>query len=219
MEITWYGLNCFRLSERSYPTVVTDPFDEEESGLALPRTRAEIVTSSSLADPDQTRWKGLRGPYRVLSTPGEYEIGGVFVTSIATFRDRKKGLERGQNLIHVIECKGVTVCHLGALGHIPSQSQVEAIGSVHVLLLPVGAPGGLNPSMASEIVSMIEPNIVVPMDYQISGLKFERESVERFLKEMGITKSVQQDSLKVSASTNAEETSVVILEPQRNGNG
>lgn len=218
MELTWYGLGCFRLSERGYPAVVTDPFDEEETGLVLPRARAEIVTSSELLeDTDQPRWKGLRGPYRALTTPGEYEIGGVFITSIATFRDPKKGAERGQNLIHVIECKGVVVCHLGELGHVPTQSQVEDMGFVHVLLLPVGVPGGLNPSMASEIVSMIEPNIVVPMNYKLPNLKLKRDSVERFLKEMGITKSVQQTSLKLSASSSAEETEVVLLEPQSNG--
>jgi len=217
MELTWYGLGCFRIVQRGYPAVVMDPFNEEETGLVLPRSRSEIVTSSVLLDePQQARWKGLRGVSRTLAGPGEYEIGGVFITGVATFRDRKHGAEAGQNIVYAVNVNGVVVCHLGEIGHTPTQTQVEALGSVNVLLIPVGLPGGLTPAMASEIVSLIEPDIVVPMNYHIPGLRVKRNPVDRFLKEMGVTWGDAQPSLKVlSATTEAEETQVVLLQPQQ----
>ncbi len=217
MELTWYGLGCFRIVERGYPAVVMDPFNEEESGLVLPRTRADIVTSSALFDdPQQARWKGLRGVSHTLAGPGEYEIGGLFITGVATFRDHKRGAEAGQNIVFSVNVNGVVVCHLGELGHTPTQAQVEAMGSVNVLLIPVGLPGGLVPAMASEIVSLVEPDIVVPMNYMTPGLTLTRNPVDRFLKEMGVTWGDPQPNLKVlSGSSGAEETQVVLLEPQQ----
>lgn len=217
MELTWYGLGCFRIVERGYPAVVMDPFNEEETGLILPRTRAEIVTSSRLLDePQEARWKGLRGVTRTLAGPGEYEIGGLFITGVTTFRDRKHGAELGQNVVFSVNVNGVVVCHLGELGHTPTQTQVEAMGSVNVLLIPVGLPGGLIPAMASEIVSLIEPDIVVPMNYHTPDLRLSRSPVDRFLKEMGVTWGDAQPNLKMlSGSSGAEETQVVLLQPQQ----
>ncbi len=219
MELTWYGLGCFRIVERGYPAVVMDPFNEEETGLVLPRSRAEIVTTSEMLDePHLARWKGLRGISRTLAGPGEYEIGGLFITGVATFRDHKRGAEAGQNIVFSVNVNGVVVCHLGELAHTPTQAQVEAMGSVNVLLIPVGIPGGLVPAMASEIISMVEPDIVVPMNYKTPNLKSSRNPVNRFLKEMGVTWGDPQPSLKVLAgSSDAEETQVVLLEPQQGG--
>jgi len=215
MEITWYGLGCFRIMERSFPAVVTDPFDEQETGLSLPRARADIVTCSLLLDePYETRWKGLRGSYRTLASPGEYEIGSVFITGIVTYRDRKKGAERGQNIVYSINVDGTVICHLGEMASVPTQTQLEAMGAVNLLLLPVGVSGGLTPSMASEVVSLIEPNIVIPMNYKTPGLQIKRSPVDRFLKEMGVGTLTPESSLKVSSSDIPEETQIVLLEAQ-----
>jgi L-ascorbate metabolism protein UlaG (beta-lactamase superfamily) len=216
MEITWYGQTCFRLSERGLATVVTDPFPPE-TGLTLPRPRAHIVTVSY--DDDQCRYtSGVRGPFTLLDGPGEYEIGGVFITSIATFADDKQGMVRGQNTVFTFDLGGLTVCHLGRLGHVPDQSQVEDLGTVNVLLVPVGDGGSLSPARASEVISLFEPGIVVPMYYKVQGLQIKLGTLNRFLKEMGLEKLESQEMFKVNSSDLSEETQVVVLEPkQRNG--
>lgn len=215
MEITWYGLGCFRIMERGYPAVVTDPFQEEETGLSLPRARADIVTYSvPLADPSQARWKGLRGSYRTIASPGEYEIGGLFITGVSSYRDQNKGADRGQNVIYAYNIAGTVVCHLGELGMPPAQSKIEALGTVNVLLLPVGVPDGLTPSMASDVVSLLEPNIVIPMNYELPGLVIPRDPVSRFLKEMGMEMATTEPSFKISGNEFPEETQVVLLECQ-----
>ncbi|MBN2002324.1 MAG: MBL fold metallo-hydrolase [Anaerolineae bacterium] len=215
MELTWYGLGCFRIVERGYPAIVMDPFVEEETGLSLPKGRADIVTSSILMDePETAHWRGLRNVTHTLAGPGEYEIGGVFITGIMTLRDRKRETESGQNIVYSVNVNGVVVCHLGELGSTPTQAQIEAMGEVNVLLVPVGIPNELNPTLASEIVSLIEPDIVVPMHYETPGLLSKRGSVSRFLKEMGVAESSALSSLKVSSGIESEETQVVLLEPQ-----
>ena len=216
MEITWYGQTCFRLSERGLAAVVTDPYPPDV-GLTFPRPRADVVTVS-YDDPQCRYTSGVRGPFKLFDGPGEYEVGGVFVTGIATFADGKRGASRGLNTVFTFDFGGLTVCHLGRLGHVPTQSQVENLGTVNVLLVPVGSGGSLSPARASEVISLFEPSLVVPMYYKVRGLKVSLGTLGRFLKEMGLEKVDGQEALKVSRTSLSEETRVVVLEPkQRNG--
>lgn len=216
MEITWYGLGCLRIIERGYPAIVTDPFDEEETSYPLPHLRADVVTVSiPQEDPREIHWKGIRGTPRVLASPGEYEIGGLFINGVSSYRDHKSGAELGENVIYSFSLNGLSFCHLGNLGHVPTQTQVERMGSVSILFVPVGLPKGLTPSMASEVVSLIEPNIVIPIQYTTPGLNVERETVDRFLKEMGAQKEAPVPVLKLASNAIPEETQIVLLEAQQ----
>ena len=217
MEITWYGQSCFRLSERGLATVVTDPFPPDV-GLAFPRPRAHVVTASR--DDAACRYgSGVRGPFRLIDGPGEYEVGGVFITGIATYADGKKGADRGLNIVYTFHYDGLTVCHLGLLGHVPTQSQVEHLGAVDVLLVPVGGHGSLTPAKASEVISLFEPRLVIPMNYKVPGLIPTLGTLGPFLKEMGLEKAEAQETLKASGTQLAEGTRVVVLEPKGRSEG
>jgi len=217
MEIIWYGQTCFRLSERGLATVVTDPHPPDV-GLTFPRASADVVTTSY--DDAQCRYtSGVRGPFKLLDGPGEYEIGGVFITGIATFADGKRGALRGLNTVFTFDFGGLTVCHLGRLGHVPTQSQVEDLGSVNILLVPVGGGGSLTPARASEVISLFEPSIVIPMYYKVPGLKANLGTLAQFLKEMGLEKVDSQDVLKVGQINLSEDTQVVVLKPKKRDGG
>ncbi len=216
MEITWHGLTCFRFSERGSATVVTDPYPPEV-GLTLPRSRADVVTISR-DDPYCTHTAGVRGPFRVLNGPGEYEIGNVFITGVATVANGRQGALRGRNVIFAFNYGGLSVCHLGSLGHVPARAEVEAIGMVHILLVPVGGGGSLGPSQAAEVISLFEPGIVIPMNYKLPGLAPNLGPLARFLKEMGLERVERCETLKVSRSDVSEETRLVALDcKQREG--
>lgn len=209
MEITWYGLSCFRITERKYATVITDPYGNTV-GLPELKLKADVVTISHKAK-GHSNVGAVGGPKRyVVDGPGEYEIGGVFITGIATF-DKDDDL---RNVVYVLDYDGLTVAHLGDMQQVPTQKQIEALEQVNVLLVPVGAGTSLNAAQAAELVSMLEPNIVVPMHYQIPGLKIELESVDRFLKEMGVTDVKEESSLKLTSGSLPEETETVILLPK-----
>ncbi|MCA9952432.1 MAG: MBL fold metallo-hydrolase [Anaerolineales bacterium] len=208
MEITWYGLSCFRITERKHSTVVTDPYSTKY-GLAELKLKAEVVTVSHAAR-GHNYLSAVSGREHVLDGPGEYEIGGVFVTGIATFH--KQTGER--NVVFVFDFDGLTVAHLGDMQEVPTQKQIEALEQVNVLLVPVGGGNSLNASQASELVSMLEPDIVVPMHYGLPGLKVKLDEVDRFLKEMGVTEVTETASLKITSSTFAEGTETVLLLPK-----
>ena len=209
MEITWYGEACFRLRGRGV-SVITDPYGTE-SGLKLPRLSATIVTVSRQHE-DHNRVKGVRGSPFVISGPGEYEIGGVFVFGVATNRDAKGGKERSENTAYLIEFEDLTICHLGDLGHVLSQEQVEQLDGVDVLLVPVGGRTTLTGTRAAEVVGLLEPRIVIPMRYKIRGLDAPLESARRFLKEMGAETPERMASLSISESQLSDETRIVVLE-------
>lgn len=209
MEITWYGLSCFRLTERGMATVVTDPYDAEVVGYTPLKLRSDILTISHDA-PGHSYLKGVKGFSRLITGPGEYEIGGVFITAVQTITKKKDS--NGGNILNVFDYDGVTVAHLGDLSRTLTQAEVEALGTVHVALVPVGGGSGLNAAKAAEVISLIEPGIVIPMHYQTPGLTLKLDPLNKFMKEMGLSDVEPQPSLKVTSSSIPEDTKVVVLD-------
>lgn len=211
MDITWFGHACFRVRERGV-TIVADPYSKE-IGYSMPRVRADVVTVSH--GHSGHGWaQATRGHPRVLQCAGEYEIGGVFITAVPTFHDASGGQERGQNLTFVYDFGDLTACHLGDLGHILDQEQMEAVNGVNVLLAPVGGGSGLSASQAADLVAEIEPNIVIPMHYRLPGLDRDLAPVDGFLKAMGVPDVEAQEMLRVRRSSLPEGTQVVVLQPR-----
>jgi L-ascorbate metabolism protein UlaG (beta-lactamase superfamily) len=216
MEITWYGHSCFRLAERGMATVVVDPFDNKAIGYSPLKLKADIVTISHDA-PGHNNAEAVKGTSHVIKGPGEFEIGGVFITGVQTdgTGSGKKAKTEIRNTLYVFDYDGLTVAHLGDLQQVPSQTEIEALGTVNVALVPVGGGGGLNAAKAAEVISLLEPNIVIPMHYATADGTVPLEALNKFMKEMGLNKPEAQPSLKVSRSGLPEETHVVVLEYQR----
>ena len=212
MEIAWHGYSCFRLTERNSASIVTDPFNKS-IGLASPRLKADVVTISHDA-PGHSNSDNVKGA-RTITGPGEYEIGGAFITGVDTSSNKQEeNSEPSPNIAYVIDYDSASVCHLGDMNAIPSQTQIEALGTVDVLLVPVGGGKGLNAAQAAEIISLIEPSIVVPMHYRVGKVKVKLDPLSRFLKEMGLGKVNSEPNLKVIKSSLPEETQVRVLEPK-----
>lgn len=207
MEITWYGHSCFRVTERSMPTIVADPYDHAHVGFQPLKLKADIVTVSHDA-PGHSFVKGVKGYKWDIRGPGEYEIGGIFITGVATNEGKKD-----RNLVYIYDYDGVTIGHLGDMPKVPTQTQVEAFGTVDVLLVPVGGGNALNAAKAAEVIAMIEPGLVVPMHFKTPGSSIKLNALKQFLEEMGLTSSKAQPSLKVTQSSIPDETQVVVLEP------
>jgi L-ascorbate metabolism protein UlaG (beta-lactamase superfamily) len=214
MEITWYGHSCFRLTERNFATVVTDPFEHKTVGYDALKLKAEIVTVSHDA-PGHANIDAIKGTTHVLTGAGEFEIGGVFITAVQTGGGGKKAKDKTRNTLYVFDYDGISVAHMGDLQETPTQSEVEALGTINVLLLPVGGGGSLNAAKAAEVVSMLEPNLVIPMHYSTPAAKLSLDSLNKFLKEMGLSKVEAQPSLKITRSGLPDETKVIVLEYQK----
>jgi len=212
MEITWYGQSCFRLRSRGL-SVVTDPYGPE-IGLKLPRLTATIVTVSH-DHPDHNAIQAVKGNPFVISGPGEYEVEGIFVIGVSTAHDAKGGQEQGRNTAYLIEFEDLTICHLGDLGQVLNQEQIEQLNSVDVLLVPVGGRTALSGAKAAEVVGLLEPSIVIPMQYKIPGLAAPLDGASRFLKEMAVEAPEKIETLNITKSQLTEETRLVLLEPKQ----
>lgn len=212
MDITWYGLSCFRLVERNQTTVVTDPYNESV-GLPEAKLKGDVVTISH-DSPGHNAFDLVKGQEYVLQGPGEYEIGGVFITGIALHYADEETQTYRRNVAYLIKYPtDITVLHLGDLSHVPDQSTIEDFGEVNIALVPVGGGNTLTAGMASDVISLIEPNYIIPMHYAIDGLNLELDPVDKFLKAMGVSHATEEETLRVTSSSLPEQSEVVVLKP------
>ena len=189
--------------------IITDPYPPD-LGYTLGKQTANIVTVSH-QHPSHSHIKGIGGDYHVVNGPGEYEISGVLIIGVATYHDTQRGQIRGKNTAYVMEIDGISVCHLGDLGHVPSTEQLEEMGDVDVLLLPVGGGSSISAVIAAEVMRQLDPNVVIPMHYKTPGISRDLDSVDVFLKEMGRGQVEPRPKLNVSKSNLPISTEIVLL--------
>jgi L-ascorbate metabolism protein UlaG (beta-lactamase superfamily) len=199
MQIIYHGLGCFRLQDGNV-SVLVDPY-EERSGLKIPKQQNDIVVYSDLA----VTWRPVNKETFLITEPGEYEVKKVFVYALSA----------GPNhLVHIIEIEGITLAHLGGVVQADlSPAILDRCKEVDILMIPVGNGSTLSAKQAQTIITELEPRIVMPMYYDLPGLKVKLEGVESFKKEVG--GSVETvEKFKVSRKDlPAEDTKVIIIEP------
>jgi L-ascorbate metabolism protein UlaG (beta-lactamase superfamily) len=217
MTITYHGHSTFKIKGKR-GTVVTDPYDNY-IGLTLPNMSADIITVSH-DHKDHNATNSLSGTARrknpfVVTEAGEYEVGGVSVFGVQTFHDDNGGIERGINQIFTILVDGVRICHLGDLGHELTTAQLEEIGSVDVLLCPVGGTFTIDPELAVKTIRAIEPGIVIPMHFKTdkhnSDVFGDLKTLEAFLKVYGVSPTAIPKLDLASKASLPEETELVVL--------
>lgn len=214
MDITFLGHSSFKIKSSSV-TLVTDPFDPKMVGLKFSSQEADIVTISH-DHPDHSYLNSIQNPKKIISSPGEYEVSGVSFIGIGSFHDDQKGSLRGKNTIYVIEIEKLRLCHLGDLGHELSESQIEEIGDIDILMIPVGGEYTIDAQKAVEICRALEPNFIIPMHYKIEGLNEETFEkllpVDEFVKQMGLPSETLPKLSVKEGSFSEEEQKVIILE-------
>ena len=211
MIITWQGHSCFKIQDKSGPdgiTLICDPFNKE-IGLKPPNCEADIVTVSHDHE-DHNNVGALRGKPFVINSAGEYDVKGVFIEGIDSYHDDKDGGERGPNIIYRMEIDDISVAHLGDLGAPLNDVQLERLAGTDILLVPVGGKYTLDAKMAVEVISQIEPRIVIPMHYQVDGLKLDIDPVDKFIKELSI-EPTREDKLKISKKDLPQEDMELVI--------
>jgi len=212
MEISHIGHACFRLKGKT-GTLITDPYDPASTGLPFPKDLTADIVTVSHSHPDHNFTSFIKGNFKTLTLPGEYEIGGISLIGVATFHDEKNGQEKGKNTCFVIEMDGLRLFHLGNLGHLLTQEQLNEIGQVDIVFVPTGP--FLTPQKAADIVKQLEPEIVIPMHYReektAPELATKLYPVEDFLKIMGL-QALHEARYIISREKLPEELTVVVLD-------
>jgi L-ascorbate metabolism protein UlaG (beta-lactamase superfamily) len=207
MEISWLGHSCFQLRGKNV-TLITDPFSPQ-LGHSLGKISAPIVTISH-NHPGHNYAVGVGGDPRIVRGPGEYEISDVLITGVASYHDDKHGQELGRNTIYIIHMDDLVICHLGDLGHILQEEQLEEVADADLLLVPIGGQHTINATQAAEVISQVEPHIVIPMHYSPT-LGDAANPLDKFCREMGIEAINPQPKLSITRSALPAEAQVVVL--------
>lgn len=214
LNILYHGLSCFEIEAKSASgsviSVVADPYNTKGTGFRLPRTLSGNILTISRDNDLHNNIEAVAKPELIITEPGEYEKGGVFVYGILS-KVQTEGKEKA-NIIYRYEFEDITVAHLGDLSHVLTDEQFSALKNVDILLLPVGGGESLDYKKATEIANQIEPKIVIPMHYTMPSLAVNLDSVDKFLKEYG-AKSEKINKLKIAKKDLLEEdTKVIVLE-------
>lgn len=214
MNIQYYGDYCFKISTkpagRATDDVIiwTDPL-EKGSGLRAPQGEADIVFLTH-GDMEAAK-ESLKGSPVVIDAPGEYAAKGISALGFPSYRDDKGGTERGQNSIFIFESEDIHICFLGAVGHDLSPELLDKLNGVDILFIPVGGSDTLSAKLAAELVRKIEPNVVIPMHYKLSGLTLPLESEKAFCEAIGSCPKEALSKLNIKKKDLEEKMLEVVL--------
>lgn len=214
MEISYLGHSSFKLRSK-HATVVVDPFNPDFVGFKFPKTEADVVLVSHDHE-DHNFASGVEGTPIIISGPGEYEVKGVKITGVSVYHDTEKGNQRGKNTVYRINMDGITIVHCGDLGHKFDDKELEELSGANILMVPVGGLYTIDAGIAAEVVSQIDPDIIIPMHYATKNLKPQiaekLSGVEIFLKQMGKEGIIPVAKLSITKDKLPPEPMVVVLE-------
>lgn len=199
MYITYHGYTCFKIQSARKVTIITDVFDKS-IGLKPPSPRAEILTFSCNHYDAGVVTKGIKGnlPF-IAGNPGEYEISGIIITGIPAEHGKDLAKESFGTTIYKFSIDGLVVCHLGDIGQKElSENQLDILGDIDILIIPVGGVYVLDSKEAARVVNQIEPRVIIPMAYSIPGLKLKLDKVNLFFQEIGMPPKEKLKKLKIS---------------------
>ncbi len=206
MNINWYGQTCFRVNTQvekgKTVDLLIDPFFDKGTGVRGPKLSADIILSTNRGQ------KIPAGKYFSILSPGEYDVKGVYIVGV---RAEKEG--KGKTTLFTIETESIRVCHLGTLDQELSSDQIETIGEVDILLLPVGGGDSLDVKKAVKVMSQIEPRIIVPMYYKIPKVKAKLDKIDGFLKEVGVKspEALSKLNIKNKDLPKEDEAKIIVL--------
>ena len=163
MKLTWNGHSCFTF-DTDEGTVVFDPYETDYvPGLHLPALSADTVLCSH-AHNDHCYPQGVLNTRR---------LPGYTVEAVDTKHDGEGGSLRGENKVHIVDAGGLRLAHLGDLGHILTAGQVQQMGRIDVLLVPIGGYYTIDAAEAKQVCDLLQPRVIVPMHYRKGEMGFD----------------------------------------------
>lgn len=210
MKIRWYGHACFLMESENETKVLIDPFDGSV-GYEVPELTADIVTVSH-DHYDHNYTEKVQGNPTIIKDAAQYEIQGIKIQGFPAFHDDVKGAERGPNIIYVFEMDGLRICHLGDLGHLLSNSQLEEIGPIDILMVPVGGTFTIDAKQAVAAIEQLEPKLAIPMHFKTPAISMPIDPVDKFLKTIGKGEVLDTTTIEVNKDILDDELKVIVLQ-------
>lgn len=208
MHLHWFGHSCFQLTFANGTRITTDPFDESV-GYPLPSAEADVVTCSH-DHFDHGFAQAVSGHPTVIRTAGAHEVGGVAIDGMASFHDDAQGAKRGPNVIFRYRADGLTVVHLGDLGHLPTPEQLDFIRDADVLLIPIGGFYTIDTDAALQIIAEAHPKTAIAMHFKTPAIGFPISDESQFAKTLGAVYTGSPD-LDFTAETMKDQPAAIVM--------
>jgi L-ascorbate metabolism protein UlaG (beta-lactamase superfamily) len=209
MRIKWLGHSCFKMTGSKEIRIITDPFDNTV-GYKMPKDKADIVTTSH-SHFDHSFTEAIEGDFEVINKVGNFYVKDMAITGIASHHDKSGGKKRGDNVIYVFNIDDIKVCHLGDLGNVLNNKQIEEIGSINVLLIPVGGNFTIDATEAVEVINQLNPSIVIPMHFKTPAVNFPIDTVEVFLQKIGGGEKLPSQVVEINKEDLNKQAKVYVL--------
>ena len=213
MEVTWYGHAAFLITTGQGIKIITDPY-KPGGGIsykAIP-DEADIVTVSHEHD-DHNYVEGLPGKPQVIKGAGRHEVKGVVIEGFTSYHDDAGGSQRGHNTIFTFDADGIRTCHLGDLGHFLSDQEVQQIGHVDVLCIPVGGFFTIGPQEATTVADQLQPKLTFPMHVKTEKCALPIEPVNAFLQGKREVQTLATSTFSFTKEELNDGIGIVVLQP------
>lgn len=209
MRIKWLGHSCFKITSNDGIRILTDPFDDNV-GYKLPSVETDIVTISH-NHYDHNFIDCVKGKYEVVKKVGNFNVKDIPITGVHTYHDNEQGAKRGDNIVYIFQIDDVKVCHLGDLGHVLTKPQLDMIGKVDVVLIPVGGVFTINAEEAYEVINQLNPSIIIPMHYKTRALNLKLDTADGFIKKFDDFEKLQSQVIEVKKENLKKQKKLFVL--------
>lgn len=215
MKVKWYGHAAFCLASEKGLRLITDPYEPGGFGGAIgygPITDEADIVLVSHDHADHNYIKGLSGKPQVIKGKGTHHYKDLVIKGIPSYHDEGQGAQRGENTIFCFILEEIRVCHLGDLGHVPTDEQAKQIGPVDLLFIPVGGVYTIDPAQASKTLEKIQPKIAIPMHFKTPRCSFPLAQVEEFTRGRKV-RTYSGSELEINPKDLPEKLEIIVLKP------
>ncbi|MFC5447073.1 MBL fold metallo-hydrolase [Paenibacillus aestuarii] len=214
MQIKWYGHSSFLLISDAGTRILIDPYFKF-LGYRMPVPVESDIVVVTHNHGDHNKINAASGDYLLVKEPKAYSRDDVIIHGFKTFHDKVNGKKRGPNLIFRFQIDGLTICHCGDLGHLLTEEQVNEIGKVDILIVPVGGRMTLDGTEAVQVMRQLQATVAIPMHYSTKALgilgRIIFAKLDKFLEAAG-TRTTDVKTLNVSKESLAQFAGIVTMQ-------
>jgi len=211
MKIKWLGHASFMITSEAGTKIITDPYVATETlTYGEIKESADVVTVSH-EHGDHSNVSGVRGSPEAVR--GTAKVKGIEFKGIPTYHDNTGGSQRGKNTVFYFAVDGIRVCHLGDLGHPLNDKQTAELGSVDILLIPVGGNYTIDAKVASQLCDRLKPKVIIPMHFKNDKCTFPIAGVDEFLQGKEGVSRLDTSEVEFKQGELSATTKTVVLKP------
>jgi L-ascorbate metabolism protein UlaG (beta-lactamase superfamily) len=213
MKVKWLGHSCFLVTSKGGLRIIIDPYAVGAGINYAPIEETADIVVVTHGHGDHSNVSAVRGGPEVVEGSGTKTAQGIQFRGVASYHDGSHGAQRGPNTVFCFTIDDIKLCHTGDLGHVLSTGQVNEIGAVDVLFVPVGGFYTIDAPVASQVCDQLKPKVVIPMHFKTPRCAYPIAGVEDFLKGKKNVRKVSGSEVEFEREILPAAIEIVLLQP------